>query len=133
MLLKFYSESGTIAATGHHSLSSNECSLALYLRKCKNHNGTQIFIQQLVILLRSLEYTKNTTAAATVAAVVADVGAAELAVVTVVVAVVVGGGAEQLVIESGMIAVIIFILPFDNFWLNSVQTQIWASQVSEKI
>ena len=83
----------------------------------------------------SLEYIKNMAAtAAPVAVLVIFIAAeAELAVVVAVDAVVVAVVAEQLVIESGMIAVTISILPIDNFWLNSVQTQIRDSQVSEKI
>ena len=89
-------------------------------------------------------YNTNKAAAA-IAVVVAVVVAAELAVVTVVDAVVVSVdagdtsvvavvvGAEQLVIESGIIADTILTLPIDNCWLNSVQTQIRDSQVSDKI
>jgi hypothetical protein len=40
---------------------------------------------------------------------------------------------QQSVIESGRIAVTIPALPISNFWLNSVQKQTLASQVSEKI
>ena len=40
---------------------------------------------------------------------------------------------QQLAIESGTIAVTILALPLDNWWLNSVQKQMRASQVSDKI
>jgi hypothetical protein len=71
--------------------------------------------------------------AAELAVVFAVVVATELVVVFAVVVVAIVVCAEQLVIESGMMAVTISILPIDNLWLNSVQTQVRDSQVSEKI